>query len=364
MLPVRGPDPMHPDSEGRRWLQQVLPTLPVDPSLFPYQLDLEQNLVLMIQMTETDYERAAFLDERIISPETKGSWLPLPGLVDIRRRVVTHRPPAWLFHLGHCGSTLVSRLLGAHRSLLALREPTVLQAFSHAFREPGAQCEKPVVELCLALLSRSYRKDQRALIKLTSDCNNLIGPLLDFDSNSTGLLLTVSLETYAATMLRAAPLREDMAVRHPARLHDLESLLDVRIGRDCDDGRRAAISWLSGMTLLAQAHRRFRDRLLWLDFDDFLAAPARRLTEVAAFLQTPFSTDEAAALIQSPLMQRYSKNLDKGYTAAIRAADLRSSRERHGDEIAAALRFAEQLAAKYPPIADLHRFFRRADHRV
>ncbi len=71
---------MPQDSEGRRWLRRILASLPDNPSLFPHQVDLDQNLILMIEMGEPDYRRAAFLDERAISAATRGSWLPLRRL--------------------------------------------------------------------------------------------------------------------------------------------------------------------------------------------------------------------------------------------------------------------------------------------
>src|SRR5210317_982399 len=249
----RGPVPMHPDSEGRRWLKQVLPTLPVDPSLYPQQIDLEQNLALMIQMAEEDYERAAFLDERVISPSTRGSWLPLRGLLEMRGRIRRHLPPAWLFHIGHCGSTLISRLLGAHPHLLALREPATLQMLAYARRAADQETGPELLELCLALLSRSFRKTQRAFIKPTSDCSNLIEPLLGTDREAPAILLYVSLETYAATMLRAAALRADIENRHPARSRDLESRLGKPAQACTDDAQRVAVSWLSSMSAFAQA---------------------------------------------------------------------------------------------------------------
>jgi len=351
---------MHPDSEARRWLKQVLPTLPVDPSLYPQQIDLEQNLALMIQMAEVDYERAAFLDERVISPSTRGSWLPLRGLVELRGRVRRHLPPAWLFHIGHCGSTLISRLLGAHPNLLALREPGTLQTLAYSRRAADQESAPELFGLCVALLSRSFRETQRAFVKLTSDCNNLIEPLLAHDHEAPAILLYVGLETYAATMLRAAALRADVETRHPARLNDLETWLGAPCEAGSDDAQRVAVSWLASMGAFADAAEVFAHRVMLLDFEDFLASPRQRLSEVAAFLGTPFAADEAAALVSGPLMRRYSKNLDKGYNPAIREEQLRDSRDRYGEQIAAALRFAENLGNRFEPIAALRKHFQRA----
>ena len=90
----------------------------------------------------------------------------------------------WIFHIGHCGSTLLSRLLPAIAPLLPVREPAVLRTLAESRRASGnprgrGDDERSrLFELMVSLVARSYRPDQTALIKAASDCNNLIEPAL------------------------------------------------------------------------------------------------------------------------------------------------------------------------------------------
>ncbi len=348
---------MPQDSEGRRWLRRILPSLPDNPSLFPHQVDLDQNLILMIEMGEPDYRRAAFLDERAISAETRGSWLPLRRLLDVRENIRTRQPPVWMFHVGHCGSTLISRLLGEHPDVLALREPSVLQALSFAQRH-GADLTSELFGLCTALLSRTYREDQRALIKVTSDCANLVTPLLEFDRHYRMFFLSVALDTYCATMLRAPALRQDLALRHDARKQDLGQMLGTAIDTCDDDAERAAIAWLSSMAAFLRARNGDGDRVYHLDFDDFLAAPRTNLAAAADFIGTPFADDRLDTILAGPLMRRYAKNTNKAFDATTRGDQLQAARSRYAPEISAALGFAENFCTRFPVLTGLADYFR------
>ena len=47
----------------------------------------------------------------------------------------TQAPPTrYIFHIGHCGSTLIARLLGELEQFLSLREPPVLMGLSRSCR--------------------------------------------------------------------------------------------------------------------------------------------------------------------------------------------------------------------------------------
>ena len=76
---------------------------------------------LVIELGETAYRAASFLDDRILSPATRGGWLPLDRVLDAARLAIDRRPLHFIFHTGHVGSTLVSRLLDETGVMLPLR---------------------------------------------------------------------------------------------------------------------------------------------------------------------------------------------------------------------------------------------------
>ena len=89
--------------------------------LFPLALDASTDQVTLVRLAEAGYLQASFLDERLL------------GNAAISRRIVAWSYLAeaaaslpaenvgYIFHIGHAGSTLISRLLGQHPRVFALR---------------------------------------------------------------------------------------------------------------------------------------------------------------------------------------------------------------------------------------------------
>lgn len=88
-----------------------------DPEFLPFKLDLVARRVLLVRLTAQQRRDAAFLDERALPPGVDGGWLPL----DAWQAHGDVAPADAIFHIGHCGSTLLSRLLESWPRLQALR---------------------------------------------------------------------------------------------------------------------------------------------------------------------------------------------------------------------------------------------------
>ena len=142
---------------------------PGTPDYLPFELDPASGRVSLLRLTEAEYRAASFLDQRVLRPdsaliETEWGTLALP---DGARRDVQY-----IFHIGNVGSTLISRLLGELDGVFALREPLLLRSF--AASPPGPED----FDRLTALLSRTYRPEQRANVKATSFTSELADRLV------------------------------------------------------------------------------------------------------------------------------------------------------------------------------------------
>src|ERR1043165_461652 len=92
--------------------------------------------------------------------------------------------------------------------------------------------------------------------------------------------------------------------------------------------------------------------LLWLDFDTFLADPAIHFAAIAAHFG--HAADEATirAIVEGPLMGRYSKALNYEYSPDLPRRILADARYRHGPAIRDGLTWLAGLAGRYPAVAD------------
>src|SRR5262249_16814255 len=90
---------------------ELLAQLPASPDVYPQKFDLVGQVLLLVQFDAAAYRAASFLDDRILVPGMRGGWVPLQTAIEASKRIVVPRPLHFIFHTGHVGSTLVSRLL-------------------------------------------------------------------------------------------------------------------------------------------------------------------------------------------------------------------------------------------------------------
>jgi hypothetical protein len=312
------------------------------PHWFPQRYDAASDSVLLVQRSEADFRAAAFLDERSLTPATPSHlvpWATVAGAVpaDARRDI------QYIFHIGHVGSTLISRLLGELPEVLALREPQILRDLV----QRAWDAER--LDVLTALLSRTFRAEQRAMAKATSFVSEVAAELVP--AGSRVLLLCASAEKYIANIFAGPNSRQEMAATVADRLARLNRRSGERwsLGNS-SEGEIVAMAWACEMSSLVQAADRLgAERVMWLDFDSFLAEPAASLERLAEF----FGLDAAAAqaLATHPLMGRYSKAPEYEYDSALRAEVLAEARREHGEAIGDGLRWLERAAAKSEAVA-------------
>src|SRR6185295_8073936 len=90
--------------------EELLARLSNSPDAYVQKFDLARETALLIQFDANAYRSANFLDDRILGAATKGGWLALGRVVEAARNIDDKRPLHFIFHTGHVGSTLVSRL--------------------------------------------------------------------------------------------------------------------------------------------------------------------------------------------------------------------------------------------------------------
>jgi hypothetical protein len=333
------------------------PEIAATPAWFPHLYDPINNRALLVAKTEQDYRDAAFLDDRALRPDTPRrivEWADLAAAIPVGAR----SDADFIFHIGHVGSTLISRLLGELDTVLALREPAILRTLDQLRAESGPESFQDPAGLpgrfavASALLSRTFRPEQKALVKATSfvseSAANLVAP------GSRALLLHLTPEAYAATILAGEESRRDLRATAPARLRRLHARSDGQRWNlwEMSEGEKIAMAWATEMTSLAAAEQNLpAGATMWMDFDHFLAAPVESLLNLAAYFGHKLNEAGAERLARHPLTSRYSKATEYEYGPGARAEALAEARRDHKAEIAEALRWLEQAARAAPAIA-------------
>jgi hypothetical protein len=327
-----------------------------DASLFPHLADLQKDQVLLSTMSETAFRQASFLDQRLFTPDLPRqivSWadissVPLPALPK----------PQYIFHVGHVGSTLISRLLGELDGILALREPAILRQLAEVrVSEPAdidwtSEEQERRIDQVEHWLSRVFHADQQVMIKASSFVSPLARPLLA--DKGTALFLFAALDRYLQTILAGDASRQEAAILADLRLFRLEQ----HCGQPLDKkeslslAQTAALGWLCEMVTLWDAEDHCPEAsIAWMDFDEFLSQPAERLQIAARHFGRDLSAKDSHNLVSSPIMNRYSKAPEYDYSASLREELLVEAAQIHADDISQTLLWVDQLARRFPKVA-------------
>ncbi|MGI9264015.1 MAG: hypothetical protein ACR2QU_03735 [Gammaproteobacteria bacterium] len=346
-------------------VRKQLQALACSPELFLRDIDPGRNAAILSPMSEDSYRRSSFLDSRLVRDGERDIVVPVDALIRILEETAdSERHSNYIFHVGHCGSTLLSRLLGELDQFHALREPAVLMGLSRSFRaldESGFEMTrerwKTLFDLAVALLSRTWRADQTALVKATSHAGNLIPGLMNQTGREKALFLYTDIETYLVTMLRSHTRNENRLYAKEFRIREFASLAPSR-SRDIDDypdDRIAALTWLlhTREIDLACADPELASRVLVMSFEDYLADPPRHLSRVCQFMGVAVEDEALQALLFGPTATSHAKLPDADFDAAKRTSELDVARKKSSQEIDAGLAWAQEVCDEEPAFGGL-----------
>lgn len=336
--------------------------LPVSPDAYPQKLDLLRGLVLIVRFDANAYRAASFLDDRILSPSTQGAWLPVARVTEAARQIADPQPLHFIFHTGHVGSTLVSRLLDETGVLLPLREPLPLRSLAEAhdvLGQPESLLSESqfgaVFEMALRLWARGYDWTRAVVLKATSSAGRMAIPLLGARPQSRAICLNLGAEPYLATLLSGQNSAEDLRGHGAGRIRRLQARRAVPLDplHQMSLGELAALGWLVETASQQDALRQFPERVMAVDFDAFLAAVPESMGRVLAHFGLPRDERYLAGVGASPVLLRYSKAPERPFSAADRGLLLRESRRDNAAEISRGLAWLERQARSDPTLAGI-----------
>jgi hypothetical protein len=341
--------------------EELLTRLRSTPDVYPQKLDLVRESCLVIELGETAYRAASFLDDRILSPATRGGWLPLDRVLDAARLAIDRRPLHFIFHTGHVGSTLVSRLLDETGVVLPLREPLPLRTLADVYDtldQPESLLAPARFEELLAgqlrLWSRGYAATRCVIVKATSSAARLAPAILSHNG-TRAIYLNQRAESAIATLLAGQNSPLDLRGHGPGRM----KRLCARIGRPLAAAaqlvvRRARRDELAGRNPLpvrypcafcSPGHGR---RLRCIP----RRCQRRDAARTHAFRTAGGRSAHGAARSQ-PALTQYSKAPEHAYGPAVRAQVLDGARRQHRDELGRGLAWLASLARSDKTVADV-----------
>jgi hypothetical protein len=274
------------------------------------------------------------------------------------------RPLHWIFMTDWCGSTLLCRSLAENPAFFCYSEPEVFLRLALDRRQIDqlplrraiahrALWRRYLKTACL-LMSRTFRPQQRALIKESPTTNYLIEPLLGAHPRNRALFMYSRLEHYLASTLKSDVRRRYTRERVSAfveipRLPGLAALDEEGRGR-LSDAQVAALHWIVQV-------RRFQavaglaevPALRSLRQDEFLDDPAVALGESARFYGAEWEPARLRAVLDGHIFTRYSKDPWRPFAPGEWRRERDAALRRHRHEIRDGVAWAESVLGDAVP---------------
>jgi hypothetical protein len=327
--------------------------LPASPDAYPQKIDLVRQTVLLIRVDASLYRAASFLDDRMLGPATRGAWVSIAALADGASSVRKSQPVHFIFHIGHVGSTLVSRLLDETGEALSLREPLPLRSLAEAHDALGradSLLSESQFDLVLAsflrLWGRGYDTTRCSVVKATSSAGRLAAAILCASEASRAIYMNLRAEPYLATLLAGENSTIDLRGHGPERIRRLQSRMIAPLPplHALTAGELAAMSWLVESWTQREVLDRFPGKVIGLDFDRFLSARAEGIGKILEQFGLPQDWRYLSELDRSPAFSRYSKAPEYPYSPAMRSDALQASRSDNREEIRRGLEWLARVA--------------------
>jgi len=332
------------------------------PDVYPQKLDLAGQALLLVQLDLAGYRAASFLDDRILGPGTRGAWVALTRAAHASSAVSNARPLHFIFHTGHVGSTLVSRLLDETGMVLSLREPLPLRTLAEAHDMlgqvdsllSGADFEL-LLSMFMRLWSRGYDATGSVVLKATSSTGRLATKILARAESARAIYMNLRAEPYLATLLAGQNSPADLRGHAPERVRRLRLRAASPIAplHSMSIGELAALAWLVETFALQDALAHVPARVIAVDFDDFLADVAGSMHRIIDHFGLEPGARYLAEVARSPVLAHYSKAPEYAYTSDVRARVLRDSRQHNREEIRKGLAWLKHLARVDPATAEI-----------
>jgi hypothetical protein len=307
-------------------------------------LDAAAGVARLVAMDRDSYRAASFLDDRLMQQPVNAQIVPWPE-VEAAVADELRSDARWIFHIGHVGSTLVSRLLGEFESVLAIREPRLLRDIAIIPKDMRG----PYLTAVRKLMSRTFADNEVACVKATSFASEIAADLVP--AGERALFMYANPSNYIASILAGENSVKELHALDDYRRQRLGTR-NIAIPRAQNDAERAAAAWACEMATLEAGAERMADRsIAWADFDQMLGNMASELGRVAEHFGFDASEERLRTISSGPLMQRYSKDPSFEYTPQLREDLIAQELRLQARDIEGALAMLRSAAEKSPLLA-------------
>lgn len=300
---------------------------------------------VFFDMDREAYASSIFLDRRIVPRSTEYRRTPLAQL--LTEVPAEPAPISYIFHIAHCGSTLLARALDLKSENLVLREPYTLRQLGVDAAAGGGEAFEKKLHLVRSLLARRYNQAGPVIVKANVPVNCMIPALMAPKAHQLAILLHYGLEDYLLAMLRA-PMHRNWVQLVTTELKSAIEGATGAIAADESVPVAAARLWLTQMLQFQAALASFPNTKS-LCAEELFEHPKRAIAAAFELFGQAQSPETVEAIVGSEVFTRYSKDPRHQFDNAQRV----ERRARLKQELAAELEAARVWVSKHPAIGQL-----------
>ena len=319
-----------------------------DPALFLH--DFLPDAAVFQPMTEADLRKSIFVDGRIRHGNRPNFRVPLGTLID---QYAAHPAPprriGWIFHIAHCGSTLLARALDHPGRSFVLREPLAprrLGVLMGADREAGSSDAGFAKKLsaATAILGKRWDTDKPLVIKANVPVNFIAHEIMAADPAGPAVLLYFPLAKYLAAVLRT-----DSHADWVGKIYDELRIAGspLVVGNEPTTlPEKAGALWFTQMKAFESLLADYPGTSS-LDASYFFAHSSETIRAAAHQFDIDLSEQEIEEMVSGELFATYSKNPALDYEVEVRAAREREAIDRLSAEIGEARAWVGKAAERH-----------------
>lgn len=292
-----------------------------------------------VLMDREHYQRSVFLDRRLSAKSQTIVELPLQPLIEEGAGRHEMHGASWIFHVAHCGSTLLANLLDQPGRSLLLREPPALRQVG-VERGEGASDSvlAPRMMLAQRLSARRYSIDECPVIKANVPVNFILDLVDQTQWRAPAVMLHLGWRSYLLAILRTD--------NHRAWLQRISGIFRRQIEETTAmplsdrSPERAAALWLAQMRTFA-AYIERNPNAAALDAQHLFDQPILTAEAVASHLRLIGVEPNG----NSALLTSYSKDPSRPFDSHDRRARALADEQRLAAELSDAEAWLGRAAA-------------------
>lgn len=265
----------------------------------------EEREAVFFEMDREAYFRSIFLDRRILPKTLEPRRVALSELCAAAENA-TPAPVGYIFHIAHCGSTLLARALDLKAQNLVCREPYALRQLGVMAANGGGGEFGKRTQLVRTMLGRRYNQAGPVIVKANVPVNFMIPALIAPQPEAPAIFLHYGLEDYLLAILRSNMHRGWVQHVSGELRPGVEKLTGPRAGEE-SVAVLAARLWLTQMLQFDAALAAYPNAKS-LGAEDLFERPQEAIAASFAHFGQPQSEQTIAAIVASDLFQRYSKD--------------------------------------------------------